>query len=251
MDPLTIAFGLITGVLIGLTGMGGGAIMGPILIMGLGVPPVTAVGVDLVYSAATKVAGSAVHWRRGTVDMRLVGLLCLGSVPGSLGGVALLAAVRARGHDPNVLVTKALGVALVLAALAIGARLLAVRRKAPPSLDLGRWFTVASGAAVGFLVGLSSVGSGTLLVALLSLTTGMAAGRIVGTDLVHGAILAGAAGAVHAGLGHVDLPLTLNILVGSIPGVILGARLSVWSPEWLLRPVLALVLLTAGLRLIG
>ena len=251
MDPLTIAFGLLTGALIGLTGMGGGAIMGPILIMGLGVPPVIAVGVDLVYSAVTKVAGAAVHWRRGTVDLPLVGLLCLGSVPGSLGGIALLAAVRARGHDPTVLVTKALGVALVLAALAIGARLLTARRQEPVHLNLGRWSTVASGAAVGFLVGLSSVGSGTLLVALLSFTTAMSGARIVGTDLVHGAVLAGAAGAVHAGLGHADLPLTLNILVGSLPGVVIGARLSVWSPEWLLRPVLALVLLTAGLRLIG
>jgi uncharacterized membrane protein YfcA len=250
MDPWTVTFGLFTGVLIGLTGMGGGAIMGPILIMGLGVQPVIAVGVDLAYSAVTKVAGSAVHWRRRTVHLPLVGLLCLGSVPGSLAGIGLLAVVRAGGHDPNVLVTKALGVALVLAALAIGVRLLAARHQ-PPRLNLGPWVTVASGAGVGFLVGLSSVGSGTLLVAVLSLTTGMSAARIVGTDLVHGAILAGAAGAVHAGLGHVDLPLTLNILVGSIPGVVLGARLSVWSPEWLLRPVLAVVLLTAGLRLIA
>lgn len=251
MDPTTAAFGFLTGLLIGLTGMGGGALMGPVLILVLGVPPVIAVGVDLVYSAVTKLFGAVVHWRRGTVDLPLAGTLLLGSLPGALTGIALLALVRARGSDPNVLVTKVLGIALVLASLAILLRVRSSGGPRPRALSFDRRWLIAAGFIVGLLVGISSVGSGTLLVALLAFTTSMPSARIVGTDLLHGVLLTAPAGAVHAWLGHVDFGLTLTILTGSIPGVLLGARLSAWSPEWVLRSALAAVLMAAGVRLIG
>lgn len=251
MEPTTAAFGFLTGLLVGLTGMGGGALMGPMLILVLGVPPVIAVGVDLAYSAITKLFGAAVHWRRGTADPGLAGLLLVGSLPGALSGIALLAWTRARGSDPNLVVTKVLGLALVIASLAMLLRLVFPKHPAQRAPLLDRRWLVGAGFAVGVLVGISSVGSGTLLVALLALTTSMPSARIVGTDLLHGVLLTAPAGAVHAWLGHVDVGLTLTILAGSIPGVLLGTRLSLWSPEWLLRPTLAVVLLTAGLRLIA
>lgn len=251
MDPTTIAFGFLAGVLVGLTGMGGGALMGPVLILGLGVTPVIAVGVDLVYAAITKLFGAVIYWRRGSADLRLAGIMLLGSLPGALVGIALLAAARARGHDPNWLVAKVLGVALVIASLAMLLRLLFSGRPRPLRLALDSHWLIGAGFVVGLLVGISSVGSGTLLVAVLALATAMPSARIVGTDLVHGVLLTAPAGAVHAWLGHVDLGLTLTILVGSIPGILLGARLSAWSPEWVLRPVLAVVLMVVGLRLIG
>ncbi len=251
MEPTTVALGFLTGLLVGLTGMGGGALMGPALILALGVPPVIAVGVDLAYSAITKLFGAAVHWRRGTADPALAGLLLLGSLPGALVGIGLLALARARGSDPNLVVTKVLGAALVIASLAMLLRLFSSGRPVRRASTFDRrWFVVAA-FGVGLLVGISSVGSGTLLVALLTLTTSMPSARIVGTDLLHGVLLTAPAGAVHAWLGHVDVGLTVTILAGSIPGVLLGTRLSVWSPEWLLRPVLAVVLMTAGLRLIA
>lgn len=250
MESVTVAFGFLTGLLVGFTGMGGGALMGPALILVLGVPPVTAVGVDLAYSAVTKLFGSVIHWRRGTVDPRLVGTLLLGSLPGALAGIALLVLMRARGSDPNLMVTRVLGAALVLASLAMLLRL-AISQRRPRALIPGRPWLIGAGFGIGALVGISSVGSGTLLVVLLALTTSMPSARIVGTDLVHGVLLTAPAGAMHALLGHVDAGLTLTLLAGSIPGVLLGARLSVWSPEWVLRPVLALVLMAAGVRLIG
>lgn len=250
MEPTTVALGFLTGLLVGLTGMGGGALMGPALILALDVPPVIAVGVDLVYSAITKLFGAAIHWRRGTVDPALAGLLLLGSLPGALVGIALLALTRARGMDPNLVVTKVLGLALVIASLAMLPRLFSSGRRERRALIVDRRWLVAAGFVIGLFVGISSVGSGTLLVALLALTTAMPSSRIVGTDLLHGVLLTAPAGAVHAWLGHVDVGLTVTILAGSIPGVLLGTRLSVWSPEWLLRPAFAVVLMTAGLRLI-
>ncbi len=227
MEPTTVALGFLTGLLIGLTGMGGGALMGPALILALGVPPVIAVGVDLVYSAVTKLFGAAIHWRRGTVNPPLAGLLLLGSLPGALVGIALLALTRARGTDPNLVVTKVLGAALVIASLVMLVRLFSSGRRERWALAIDRRWLVAGGFVVGLFVGISSVGSGTLLVALLALTTPMPSARIVGTDLLHGVLLTAPAGAVHAWLGHVDIGLTLTILAGSIPGVLLGTRLSV------------------------
>lgn len=249
MAPTTIALGFLTGVLVGLTGMGGGAVLGPVLILGLGVPPVVAVGVDLVHSAITKLVGGLVHLRRGTADLRLAGLLLTGSVPGSLAGIGLLSAARARGIDPDLVVTKGLGVALVAASLAILLRV-AWRGRPRPTAALRRRWIVLAGFVVGLLVGLSSVGSGSLLVAFLALATPLPGLQIVGTDVLHGALLTAPAGAIHAWLGHADARLTATILIGSIPGILLGTRLSVWSPEWLLRPALAAVLMTAGLHLI-
>jgi uncharacterized protein len=252
VEPTTMAmaFGFLTGLLVGLTGMGGGALLGPALILGLGVPPVVAVGVDLVHSALIKLVGGAIHLRRRTVDFRLVGLLLLGSLPGSLCGIALLAAARARGANPNAIVTRVLGVALVAASLALLFRVWPRGAPRAAAAELGRPWVVAAGFVVGVLVGISSVGSGSLLVAFLAVATSLPGARIVGTDVVHGALLTAPAGALHAWLGHLDPRLTLTILAGSVPGVLLGTRLSAWSPEWLLRPVLAAALMTTGLRLI-
>src|SRR5207245_3821983 len=147
VEPTTMAMalGFLTGILVGLTGMGGGALLGPGLILGLGVPPVVAVGVDLVHSAVIKLVGGAIHLRRRTVDFRLVRLLLLGSLPGSLCGIALLAAARARGANPNAIVTKVLGVALVAASLAILLRACVWGAPRAVAVDLGRQWVVAAG----------------------------------------------------------------------------------------------------------
>lgn len=260
-----VAAGFFIGVLVGLTGMGGGSLTTPILILFAGVRPTIAVGTDLVFSAATKWLGASVHLRQRTVDLRLAALLAAGSVPSSLLGVA---AVKRAGGLGDAFVTHLLGVTLILvAAMLVGrGRLtrLAARRLSyptpphrppqealrPPLQRPHPAVVVGLGAVVGFLVGVTSVGSGTLIVAvLLILYPKLPASRLVGTDVAQAALLTTAAGIAHLGLGHVDLPLAAGLLAGSLPGVAIGSRLSVKAPEAVLRPILAGVLLVVGIKL--
>jgi uncharacterized protein len=253
MQPGIIAAGLVIGVLVGLTGMGGGSLTTPFLILFADVKPVLAVGTDLVYSAVTKWVGAGIHLRQRTVDLRLAGLLALGSVPASLLGVRMVAAV---GDDADRLVTHALGVMLAVVAV-----VLMGRRRLEAALERRRSRTVTPdgsprvrrpatiitlGAVVGFLVGMTSVGSGTLVVAaLLILLPALPPSRVVGTD-----ILQAAAGIAHWSLGNVDFGLAGALLIGSIPGVIIGSRLSLRLPERVLRPALATMLLIVAIRLV-
>lgn len=256
MDPLLIAFGLGVGVLVGTTGMGGGSLMTPLLILVVGIKPVVAVGTDLAYGAVTKTVGGWRHFRQGGVDLGLSGWLAIGSVPGALGGVIALELLRARygdGLDEIVLVMVA-GALLLTGALVLARALLLPRLAAEEvqSADLSRGHraaAVAIGLCVGLVLGVTSAGSGTLIAVALILVFRLAPRRVVGTDVFHAAILLWVAAAAHLTAGNVDLALAGNILVGSVPGVWIGSALSHRMPERGLRPALGVILLASGLAL--
>lgn len=262
----TLALGaLVVGIVVGLTGMGGGALMTPMLVLFFGVSPLAAVSSDLVASAVMKPVGSVVHLRNGTVRMDLVRWLCLGSVPAAFAGVLV---ARALGHGANVddLIQKSLGVALIIAAsglfiraylrLAERARRRDGRRDAdpvgPPVLDVRPLPTVLVGVVGGLVVGMTSVGSGSLIIiALMGLYPTLRASELVGTDLVQAVPLVASAAVGHLIFGDFQLSVTAALLVGSIPGAYLGAQLSSRLPGALIRRALAFVLLASALKLLG
>ncbi|MDP9094181.1 MAG: sulfite exporter TauE/SafE family protein [Actinomycetota bacterium] len=262
----TLALGsLAVGIIVGLTGMGGGALMTPMLVLLFGVSPLAAVSSDLVASAVMKPVGSFVHLRNGTVRMDLVKWLCLGSVPAAFAGVLL---ARALGHGTNIenLIQKALGVALIIAAtglfiraylrLAERARSRDGRRDAdpdgPPRVPIRPIPTVAIGLIGGLVVGMTSVGSGSLIIiALMFLYPSLRASELVGTDLVQAVPLVASAALGHIFFGDFRLGLTGSLLVGAIPGAFIGAQLSSRLPAALIRRALAFVLLASALKLLG
>ena len=269
LDVLLVLAGLGIGVVVGMTGMGGGALMTPVLVLFFGVPPLAAVSSDLVVSAVMKPVGGVVHLRRGTVDLRLVGLLCLGSVPAAFCGV-LVSRALGSGVGVQEWTKTALGAALLLAAAGLilrsyqsmvdrGRR--AAQRRAgivvvPPSSDgpfrLRPLPTIAVGVLGGLVVGMTSVGSGSLIiVALLVLYPTLSAAGLVGTDLVQAVPLVASAALGHLLFGDFRLDLTTSLLLGCLPGVYLGARLSSRAPSGLVRRALALVLLASGLKMLG
>jgi uncharacterized membrane protein YfcA len=265
IDPLlTIAsFGI--GIVVGLTGMGGGALMTPVLVLFFNVPPLTAVSSDLVASAIMKPVGSAVHLRRGTVHLGLVKWLCVGSVSGAFSGV-LIARALGRGQEVQDVIRAALGVALLLAAIGLTVRaylrlLEHARRRdgraAPlpqgrPSLEVRVLPTVAVGVIGGIVVGLTSVGSGSLIIiALMTLYPTLKASELVGTDLVQAVPLVASAAVGHLLFGDFQLDLTTSLLLGCIPGVWVGAHLSARAPGGLVRRALAFVLLASALKLLN
>ena len=257
------AFGV--GVVVGLTGMGGGALMTPVLVLFFGVPPLTAVSSDLVASAVMKPVGAAVHLRRGTVHLKLVGWLCLGSIPAAFGGV-LIARALGDGEDVQQLIQRALGIALLIAAAGLTIRAyirLAERARKRdgllPPLPQGRprvsarpLQTVLVGVVGGLVVGMTSVGSGSLvIIALMALYPGLKASELVGTDLFQAVPLVASAALGHLLFGDFQLDLTLSMLIGCVPGVWVGARISSRAPGGLVRRALAFVLLASALKLLG
>ena len=264
------AAGLAIGFVVGLTGMGGGALMTPVLVLFFGVQPLAAVSSDLVVSALMKPFGGLVHLRRGTVALPLVLWLCVGSVPAAFCGVLVL---RALGDSADIeaVVEKALGVALLLAAtgLVVKAYLsLAARSRGGPrggsrsgssgaagklaGLTVRRGPTVLVGVVGGLVVGMTSVGSGSLMiVALLLLYPALKMGQLVGTDLVQAVPLVAAAAAGHLLFGDFQLTVTTSLLLGAIPGVILGAHASSRAPSGIVRRALTVVLLASGLKMLG
>ena len=262
--PLALG-GLVVGFVVGLTGMGGGALMTPMLVFFFGVNPLAAVSSDLVVSAVMKPFGGLVHLRRGTVDLRLVGYLVLGSVPSAFAGVLVL---RALGDGATVqdVVRFALGVALLVAAVGLIAKAYftmsanarraagdtATETRTAPRVTVRPVRTVLVGAIGGLIVGMTSVGSGSLIIiALLLLYPRLQASQLVGTDLVQAVPLVASAALGHLLFGDFQLDVTVSLLLGSIPGVILGASLSSRAPGGLVRRALALVLLASGLKLLG
>jgi uncharacterized membrane protein YfcA len=251
--------GLVVGFLLGLTSLGGGSLLTPVLILFLRVNPVIAVGSDLVCQAITRLAGLPVHVRHGTVDRRLLILLASGSLPGTLIGSAIVASLHTSFNRDKTVLTM-LGVALVLTALAIMLDPLAARFRERARQEAGsrRGLTrgraaviVLGGFAVGLSVGTTSVGAGSLLmVMLVMLCPLLSARRLVGTDLAHGVVLLPVSGLLALSVGHVDLSLVAMLLVGSIPGVLLGSRLSVLLPERPLRLTVAGMVFFTGLRLL-
>lgn len=254
LDPLIIAFGLGVGVLIGLTGIGGGSLMTPLLVLFAGVPPVLAIGTDLAYGAVTKTLGGWRHLRSGTVDLGVSKWLAVGSVPGALLGVVVINAVHDRwGERVDTWLLVGIAVALVVVGLATLYRALFMRaaiareRHTVVLTRRGRTQAVATGLSLGLLVGATSVGSGALIGLVLIFLFRLTPHRVVGTDVFHGAILLWVAGLAHWASGNVDLSLMANILLGSIPGVLVGTHYMVRVPANVLRPMLACVLLGSAL----
>ena len=255
MDYLTALSGFFVGLIVGLTGVGGGSLMTPLLVLAFGVTPVTAVGTDLLFAALTKSGGAWAHARHGNVDWKVVGWLAAGSVPASATTLVLLHLFVPHPDRLSAIVSVALGFALILTACALAFRdklqVLAARRAATRA-D-GRAVarrTVAVGAVLGALVTASSVGAGALgVTALFFLYPGLAAARIVGTDIAHAVPLTLVAGLGHAAAGAVDWKLLALLLLGSLPGIWIGSSLSQKIPERVLRTALAAMLVLIGGKL--
>ena len=246
--------GLVVGLLVGLTGVGGGALMTPLLVLLFGIRATTAVGTDLLYACVTKTVGTAVHGVSGTVEWRIVRRLASGSVPAT--AVTLIALSHYRdemGNSSNV-ITTVLGFALILTAFSIIFRRWILKALANGAAKLSSrgttLLTVLLGAVLGVLVSLSSVGAGAIGVTfLLILYPQLPAGKLVGSDIAHAVPLTLIAGIGHWFLGSIDGVLLVSLLVGSIPGVIVGSYVSSRIPDKVLRPVLASTLAVVGARL--
>jgi uncharacterized protein len=258
MDPLIVLFGLGVGLLVGTTGVGGGSVMTPVLILAFGIKPVLAVGTDLAYGAITKTVGGLQHLRQGSVSLRMSGWLAVGSIPGALGGVVVLDAMHdAYGESIDDWVIAAVAAAVLLTGVLMLLRTLFMPHLAerereeidPMPLRL-KLAAVGIGLSVGFVLGVTSVGSGALIAVGLIMVFRLTPRRVVGTDVFHAAILLWVAGAAHWIAGNVDFTLMGNILLGSVPGVWIGARLSGRLPERSLRLALGTVLLASALGLI-
>jgi uncharacterized protein len=256
VDVALIAFGLGVGVLVGMTGIGGGSLMTPMLILVFGVAPVTAIGTDLAYAAVTKTVGGYKHWRQKTVDLQLSTWMALGSVPAAIGGVYLLTLLEDwAGREFDELLLTILAVALLLtgAATLVRAFLKSMHEREREHIDLDRRHKVAAvvlGVCVGFVLGVTSAGSGALIAVGLILAFRLIPTRVVGTDVFHAAILLWAAGLAHIVAGNVDFALVGTILLGSVPGVWLGSHWSVRVEPAVLRTTLSVVLIGAGLALL-
>ena len=251
MELFFVLLGLVVGVLVGATGVGAGSLVTPALALA-GVPPAVAVGTDLAYAAVSKSAGALVHRTQRTLDLRVAGLLALGSVPAAGLTVLLLAATGA--HQKSAFITGALAIALLLTALALlGGRvaLASLSARYDPWIGpLRAPLTIAAGALLGVLVTVSSVGAGALAAMfLVVLYPTMPAVRIAGTDIAHAVPLTLVAGLGHFWLGTVNLGIAANLLIGSVPGIVAGSLLAGRLPDTLVRRLLAFVLLLAGTRL--
>jgi hypothetical protein len=258
VDPAIVAFGLGVGVLVGMTGIGGGSLMTPLLILVFGIKPITAVGTDLAYGAVTKTVGGWRHLRQGTVDMPLSWWMAAGSVPSAIGGVYVLELLeRAYGDDFDSILIVALAVTLLFTGLMTLTRALfmkALHDKERDTVEMTRRNkinAVVLGALVGFVLGVTSAGSGALIAVGLILLFRLVPSRVVGTDIFHAAILLWAAAAAHIVAGNVDFGLAANILIGSVPGVWIGSNLTLRVGNGVLRTTLALVLIGAGLALLS
>lgn len=247
--------GLLVGLLVGLTGMGGGALMTPLLVLVFGVPPLAAISSDLVTSLAMKPVGAAVHLRRRTVQTALLAWLALGAVPAGFLGAMLIGLV---GHSAGVQhhLKIAIGVALVGSLAATVLRLVLDRRAGvrnePAPLVVRPGITVAIGVIGGLAVGMTSVGAGSLVIALLLLAyPRLRPAQLVGTDIVQAIPLVGAAALGHLLFGQVQFGVTASLLLGAIPAVYIGARLSAQAPAGLTRPVVSGVLAGSALALLS
>lgn len=260
--PLALG-GLLVGIVVGLTGMGGGALMTPMLVFFFKADPLTAISSDLVASFVMKPAGAFVHLRNRTVNLELVRLLCIGSVPAAFIGAWAISQLP-RGEELDEALKVLLGLALLLAAIGLVARALfqmwqnrlplgeGAVRMSRPEVVMRPLPTILLGAVAGFIVGITSVGSGSIIiVALLLIYPGLKASSLVGTDLTQAIPLVGAAALGHLLFGSFSMTLTTSLLLGAIPGAYLGAQISSRAPGGVIRRALAVLLLASGLRLLG
>ena len=255
IDLLYSASGLGVGFLVGLTGVGGGSLMTPLLVLVFGVHPATAVGTDLLYAAVTKATGTLVHGLKGSVDWRITGRLASGSVPAAALTLWLLHRYGMHSNATTSLIQHVLGTALLVTSVALVFRpqlaKLAVRTPRTVSPARTALYTALTGAVLGVLVSLTSVGAGAIgVTVLLLLYPALATSRIVDSDIAHAVPLTLVAGMGHWLLGSVDGAMLLSLLIGSVPGIALGSHFSARSPEALLRNLLAAVLVLVGVRLL-
>lgn len=254
---LIVGGGFLIGFLVGLTGVGAGALTTPLLITGVGLPPAIAVGTDLLFAAITKASAAHRHHRLGNVDWPILRWLAAGSLPGALMTLAWLTITRPDTQVLALTIRKGLAVTLVISAVAILVYPWIMRHRCEWAGGVGeapttrKLSTFAFGLLLGVLVTLTSIGAGSIGVTVLTaLYPGLIMRRLVGTDIVHAIPLTVVSGLGHAHLGHVDLGVLVMLLAGSLPGIALGSRVTGLVPDWVLRLVLAVVMLNAGYMLL-
>jgi hypothetical protein len=258
VDPGTIAgrilVGLVVGTLVGLTGLGGGMVLLPLLISVLGVPPIMAVGSDAVINSITKIGAGALHWKRGNVSWRVALSLAYGSIPGAILGVVFLARIRAtHGSGVNDFLKVAIGVLLVV--IPLGYLFKGQASEEGSSLAninqaKYKFGITLIGFIAGVLVGITSIGSGSVILMLLVVFYGYAPAVMVGTDIVHAILLAGLTGLLQFGFGNVNMPLVACVLIGSIPGGLFGAYLTKFLPARRFKQMLCTILVMVGARML-
>lgn len=265
IDFSTTLFGLLIGFLVGLTGVGGGSLMTPFLVAVVGVPAPTAVGTDMVYATVTKLTGSVQHYRQRSVNLELAIFLGFGSIPAGLLGVATLEWIKG-SFDPERVESIMIAV-IALTLVLVGASLIYREFFMPERRDVGllkkagwdgksrmsrkrRAYTVLFGATGGYLVGLTSIGSGSVMAVILLLLYPIAPAVVVGTDIAHATVLSLVVGLAHMTQGNVDFGLAGTLLLGSIPGVLVGSRVAPWLPGKPLKLVLAVMLIFVGGKLL-
>jgi uncharacterized membrane protein YfcA len=256
IKPLYVLSGFAVGFLVGMTGVGGGSLMTPLLILLFKIHPVTAVGTDLIYASVTKTGGSLVHGLNRTIDWGVVRRLATGSIPASLLTMLVLALLKVDPGSYSALVTKVLGVSLILTAMALvfRRRLLATYSKRVGVLTQSqtRLTTILVGLVLGVLVTISSVGAGALgVTALLLLYPELPIVKIAGSDIAHAVPLTLVAGLGHLASGSMDLTVLVSLLCGSLPGIVLSSQFAPRMPDVVLRYVLAITLVLVSLRLLS
>lgn len=262
MDLAPTLFALLVGFLVGLTGVGGGSLMTPFLIAGVGVPAPTAVGTDMIFATLTKLTGSFQHYRQQSVNLEVAIFLGLGSIPAGLLGVGTLEWMKGTFEPERV---QEIMIAVIACTLVLVGASLIFRNFLPDHMTApkpGTWdgkshmsnrrrfYTVVFGATGGYLVGLTSIGSGSVMAVILLLLYPLAPAVIVGTDIVHATVLSFVVGLAHMTQGNVDFGLVGSLLLGGIPGVLIGSRVAPWLPGRPLKMVLACMLIFVGVRLL-
>ncbi|MBD1379977.1 sulfite exporter TauE/SafE family protein [Metabacillus arenae] len=249
-----IIMGFFVGLLIGLTGVGDAALLTPILIAS-GINPTIAVGTDLVYNSITKLSGAVQHWRQKTINFKLVKYLAIGSIPSAVAAISLLNFFNDSHLNQDQIIKNALGYVLVLVAISIIIRLFMDKKLRPNRLQLKtieqkKGLTILIGVILGFIVGLTSIGSGSLFAVAMLYVYQLKASELVGTDIAHAFLLVTVAGLLYLGTGHIDYPLLINLLAGSVPGAMIGSTFSAKIPARPLRTVIAVLILISGIKLL-
>ncbi len=255
IHPAYTASGFVVGLLVGFTGVGGGSLMTPLLVLLFGVHPATAVGTDLLYAACTKTVGTLVHGQRRSVEWRVVGLLASGSLPAAMLTLYELVRLGAPSDSVSRLISAVLGVALLVTAASLilrgPIRRWASRERRSPAPQRAALLTVLTGAVLGVVVSISSVGAGAIgVTVLIALYPQLPISRVVGSDIAHAVPLTLAAGLGHWWIGSVNLALFGSLIVGSIPGIVLGSLLATRVSDRVLSPALAAILVVVGGKLL-
>ena len=250
-----ILSGFVVGALVGMTGVGGGSLMTPLLVLIFGIHPITAVGTDLFYAAITKTGGTFVHHRRGTIDWQVTRRLATGSIPAAIAMLIVLYELGVRGGASPPAITIVLACALIMTAICVVAhrklRMLTLIRGSEPDRRRVAICTIGAGIILGVLVTLSSIGAGAIgMTALVLLYPGTPIARLVGSDIAHAVPLTLVAGIGHWLLGSVNWLILVSLLLGSLPGICLGSHFAARVPDRILRPVLAATLLLVGVRML-